>query len=236
MDILILHGWKASISSSEAWYSPLITHLKKKKHVVYAPDLPGFGSCQRPERPFSVSDYAEWVSRYIQKNKLKKPLVIGHSFGGRVAIKLFAQHPNQVNTLVLTGVPGYPPASNKKIATLKIIAKLGGSVFTLPLLTILSSPARKLFYKLIGAWDYYHANGIMRETFKIVIVEDLIKAMKEIRAKTTLIWGAEDTITPVWIGERMKKTIANAQLTVIPLGSHMVLIDRPKEFVNAIRL
>lgn len=234
MNILILHGWKTSLESSIGWYQPLINELKKLGHRVYAPDFPGFATNKPLDRPLSVADYAEWTNRFITKQKLKNLVIIGHSFGGRVAIKLVAHHPHCANLLVLTGVPGYPPVTKKRISLLKLVAKTGGLIFSVPLLHLLAYPMRKLFYRFIRSEDYNQTDGMLRETFKIVIAEDLVSSMRKITLDTKLIWGNDDTITPVWIGRKMQKTIRKSTITIIPDTTHNVLIKQPKKFIDAI--
>ena len=73
----------------------------------------------------------------------------------------------------------------------------------------------------------------MRETFKNIIREDLVESMKKMRNKTVLIWGSDDSITPLWIGKKMHETIKNSNLVTIENGTHRTLIDNPKQFIHA---
>ena len=234
MDILILHGWEPSAESAQESYKSFIALLKNKKHRVFAPDMPGFGTAKVPNHPFTVSDYAEWVTRYIRENDIEKPLVIGHSFGGRVAIKLAAKYPLLIHKLVLTGAPGFPPVSKQKISILKLIAKTGGFICSLPLVSLFKPLVRKLFYKSIGAWDYYHAQGVLRETFKNIISEDLGEPMTKIKTETLLVWGAYDLLVPLWIARKMERTIKGSRLHIILGGGHCVIYEDPDKFLESV--
>src|SRR3990167_6771192 len=128
MDVLILHGWNLS---SER-YQPLIRALRKKRYRVIAPDFPGFGTAMLPSRVFALDDYVTFTADFIKKNNMKKPIVIGHSFGGRVGIKLAGTKKSLISGLVLTGVPGVRFASKAKLSFFLIAAKVGGLVFSLP--------------------------------------------------------------------------------------------------------
>src|SRR3989338_516756 len=143
MDILLLHGWNQALVTSAKWYKPLISLLEKKGHRVFAPDLPGFGLENPPDRPYSLIDYANWVKRFVQKNKLHNPLIIGHSFGGRVSITFSEKYPHITDRIVLTGVPGHPPVANGKVAFFKTVAKVGGQLFSLPIVSLASEIVRK---------------------------------------------------------------------------------------------
>lgn len=226
MDILILHGW--NVDSTK--YDPLIRILSKKGHRVVAIDMPGFGTEKVPSRPFELSDYVAFVKRAIKEHGLKKPVVIGHSFGGRVAIVLAAQHPDLVGSLVLTGVPGFLPESGAKVSFYYALARIGSIVFSIPLLSHFKDIARHILYKAARATDYYRTEGVMRKTFKIIIREDLEGPMEKITVPTHIIWGEDDTTTPLWIGKKMHETIAGSTFSVIPGGRHCVVYDIPEEF------
>ena len=82
-EVLLLHGWAAPAET----YRLIIDHLKSRCRVV-APDLPGFGGSEEPGAPWSADDYADFVLRFAQAAKLSSPVLIGHSNGGRIIIKL----------------------------------------------------------------------------------------------------------------------------------------------------
>ena len=232
MDILILHGWNVE----KERYSPIVRSLTKKGHRVIVEDMPGFGSEKVPVRPFRLSDYVAFVIQVIKGHRLKKPLVIGHSFGGRVAIVLAAKHPELVSAVVLTGVPGFLPDSTAKVSLYYALARIGGIIFSLPLLVSFKDTARKLLYRMAHATDYYRAEGIMRETFKTIIREDLESAMKKIRVPVQIIWGEDDKTTPLWIGRKIHETIRGSTLSVISGGRHCVVYDMAGEFVRKMKI
>lgn len=225
--ILILHGW--NLSSEK--YEPLKKNLEKQGYKVYVPNLPGFGATTLP-KVYDIPDYALYVREYMKKNKLDKPVVIGHSFGGRIAIYLEATHHNIFSKLILTGVPGYPPASSLKVSVFKIIAKTGRLIFSLPILNLFSKPFKKLLYFFAGSFDYYKTDGIKKETFKNVVAFDISSKLSHIKNKTLIIWGKEDRITPIWIAKKMNENIQDSKLIIIDNEKHNFLFNNPELFVS----
>ena len=230
MDVLILHGWNLS---SER-YQPLIRALRKKRYRVIAPDFPGFGTAMLPSRVFALDDYVTFTADFIKKNNMKKPIVIGHSFGGRVGIKLAGTKKSLISGLVLTGVPGVRFASKAKLSFFLIAAKVGGMVFSLPLLRNLRDTARRFLYRAARANDFYHAKGVMRGTFKRIISEELITPMKKIRLPVLLVWGRNDGVTPLRIANSMNKIIPRAHLEIIEDATHQLPWTHPQALIKAV--
>lgn len=228
--ILLLHGWGQGSSP----YRQLSFELEKLGYRVYAPDMPGFGKTSIPEKPLHLFDYATFLYEYVEKNSIEQPVFLGHSFGGRVAIKYASLHRKECKAIILCGTPGYSPVKRWKFILALIIAKIGSIFFSLPLLSRFEQKIRSWFYYIVGARDYYRAQGSMRQTFKNIVGEKLEDDMKKIHIPTLLVWGEEDSIVPVRIAERMKKAISNSKLIVLPRGKHSVIVDDPNAFVNEV--
>jgi pimeloyl-ACP methyl ester carboxylesterase len=228
--VVILHGW----GLSSKVFTPLITELQKKHILVYAPDLPGFGDSVSPDISLHLADYVEFLNKYCKKNNIKNPVIIGHSFGGRVALRFLERYPDSVHALVLTGTPGFTPVPKKHLVLFIAIAKIGKLFFFIPLFHFFQDRARRWYYYLVGARDYYRAKGVMRDTFKNIVREELVTSMRDVRIPTLLVWGERDIITPLWIAKKMKTIIHNSKLVVIPNAGHGVSYKNPKEFVSSI--
>lgn len=175
--------------------------------------------------PFTISDYRDIVSGFIEKMKIKKSVLVGHSFGGRIAIKLAATKPQLVKKLVLVDSAGFV---DKKRQSMKFLAKLVKPLF---------APAwmqriRTRIYTKIGAEDYL-ATPVLQKTFMNIIKEDLSDDVSRIRVPTLLLWGENDTETPVMYGRRMHEKIHNSQLVVLPNAGHFSFLDKPGEFYQA---
>lgn len=227
-DMIILHGWNLSGSR----FSALADTFRKKGYRVFTPDLPGFGQEAAPKRPWHVVDYAEFVRGYIDRNKIKSPVIIGHSFGGRVALKYIQIYPDDVKALVLSGTPGLSPIPKKKLLLFLVIAKIGGLIFSIPPLSLLSDWARRWLYYVAGAREFIRAEGSMRETFKHIVSDNLVSAMQSVRVPCLLLWGEYDVIVPVSIARNMQDIMTQSTLKVIPEVDHGVPFKEPEIFAG----
>ncbi len=230
--IIILHGWGLSGKR----FDTLALQLKSKGYRVYAPDFPGFGEAPTPEYPYHLSDYADFLSTFIQKNKVDKPVLIGHSFGGRVSLKFLHTHPNGASAVIFTGTPGYTPVPRRRLQLFVILAKIGKVLFSLWPLSVIQEKIRAWYYYLVGARDFYRANPMMRKIFKLIVQEDLTLPISSIRIPCAIIWGSLDQITPVWIAKKMHAAIRHSVLTIIENADHGVSYKKPElfsEYVDA---
>lgn len=225
--IIILHGWglKGSI------YKNLINLFKQERFKVFAPDLPGFGSEPLCSSSMNLDNYAEFLDNFIKKNKISKAILIGHSFGGRIAIKYVYKNPQKVSKLILTGVPIVRNKSfTKKIAF--VFAIVGGKLLRrFP--TQIGEVFRKGLYRAIGEWDYYKA-GKLKKVFKNIIGEDLIQYLKEIKTPVLLVWGRDDRLVPVSDIYKIKKYLLKAEFIIVPNTGHKLPYENPDIFLEAI--
>lgn len=221
--LLFLHGWG---SSKEVWQitaSKLVSQSANKPISMYAMDLPGFGksplsSVRQSEEGLSVADYAEVVKGFIEKLELKNVIIVGHSFGGRVGIKLSVLYPNYVKKLILVDSAGFVDNTLRK-KLFNFVAK------------IIPTILKNKFGKYFASKDYLNS-GNLKKTFIKVINEDLSEEMRKINTPTLLIWGADDTVTPVDFGYLMKSKIKNSKLKIIASAGHYSFLDKPEEFVK----
>ncbi len=221
--LVFLHGWR---SSKEVWQA--VVKSLKLKVESYALDLPGFGASQVPTRPMTIGDYADVVADFIKKLELKNVVLVGHSFGGRVGIKLASQHPEIISKLVLVDSAGFAISSAKK-NVFGVAAKIAKPFFKPKFMQEL----RKKIYKHIGAEDYL-ATPQLQQTFINITSEDLSTDMKKITCPTLIITGENDQDTPVEFGKKMQSLISNSQFQILANAGHFSFLDKPEEFINAL--
>lgn len=229
--IIILHGW----GLTGVRFAPLARVLRSYGYRVFTPDLPGFGDSVMPTRPYSLSDYVHFLEDYISEKKLRSVILIGHSFGGRVTLKYCGEHRPNLRGIILTGTPGFTPVPRKRLFIFIFLAKIGKLFFSLWPLSLLQEKIRLKYYYLVGAREFYRAQGVMRETFKRVVQEELSPLMKHVQSPCLLAWGALDRITPVWIAEKMHKEIHGSDLLIIPDNDHGVPYKNPERFASSIK-
>ena len=217
--LAFLHGWGLqALSFSKT--------LEKCQNVI-AFDLPGFGESQMPEIAWSIVDYASFLQRFFEKLHIEHPILVGHSFGGNIAIKYCAEY-GDVQKLILIGSAGIRRKTLKKLLYL-ILAKVLKVVSFLPGLTQLRERVRKSFYTAIGSEDYIQA-GALTEIYRKNIGEDLQKDMGKIKIPTILIWGENDDAVPAADGRLTESLIKGSRMFVIPGAGHYVFLDKEKEF------
>lgn len=219
--IVVLHGWGRRI---ERWES-LKKELEKGGFKVSLPHLPGFGSTEPPDKTWSVSDYARWVKERVSKEYF----LIGHSFGGRIAIKLASQNSKGLKGLVLINSAGIKPRNTLKRFVFLLLAKIGKMFFIIPPFSFFKNFARKILYKLARERDYYQAVGVMKKTLKKVISEDLKSDLKKIKVPTLILWGEKDSFTPLDDGRLMNQLIPNSSFLVFPDVGHDLPFSLPEK-------
>lgn len=214
-DILLLHGWGQNIEMMK----PVGDNFQDRFRISIL-DLPGFGESEEPKKPWTLEDYKKMLEEFIKKTKIKKPIIIGHSFGGRLAIKYSAN--NSIDKLVLFGSPCIRKEEklSLSIRILKGLKKLPGL-----------NEFGEYMKKYIGSRDYKAASPIMRETLVQIINEDLSKCAKEIEEPTLLIWGENDTEAPLEDAKDLEKIMPDAALITLP-GTHYAYLENLGQVVN----
>ena len=212
-DLLFLHGYLSS-------YKTFIYQINyfEKNYNVHAFDLKGFGENKGMEHPYSLGDYLEEVKEYLYKNSIKRPLVIAHSFGARIAVKGASENSDLFDKMVLTGAAGLKPKPSIKKAVKK-------AVFN-SLKTVIPKENLTRFYSK----DYQQLDSVMKESFKLIINENLDGVLNKIQTPTLLIFGKEDKETPLYMAKRYHKGLINSQLVVIKNAGHFAFIDKPHKF------
>ncbi|MDP2930325.1 MAG: alpha/beta hydrolase [bacterium] len=231
--ILILHGWGRGNFS----WQKTKQILEKNSFLVFVPDLPGFGQEPPPEKPWAIDDYLEWMNKYINKNGLTEFFLLGHSFGGRLAIKLAVRYPEKLKGLILVSAAGLESEKSIQEISVSILAPYFKKLSFLPGYQLF----RKLFYRFIlKKTDYLRAKGIMKEVFKKVIREDLGLVLEKIFTPTLIIWGDNDKTLPLSEGQMMNRKIKNSQLEIMKGIDHTPQIEAPEllaqkiiEFIKA---
>ncbi len=228
--LLILHGWA---SSSDAWVETQ-ERLSQQGYTVWVPDLPGFGQSDPPPVAWGVNDYARLIENFARQLNIEKFFLLGHSFGGRIGIRIATLWPDRVRGLILCASAGIKPKRTLKHIIFLALAKMGKSLLSWPLLNYLHSFARKVLYFLAREQDYYRAQGVMKETMGMIIEEDLRPDLGKIVAPTLIVWGSKDQLTPLSDAFIMQKEIPQASLEIVKEAGHRLPYEVPKIFTDLV--
>jgi len=212
--VCFLHGWGRS---SQDFY------LISQSYNYINFDLPGFGKSQEPETSMNPKEYAEYINQFIPNSV---ETVVGHSFGGRVAVHLSGLR--NFEKLILIGVPLIKKqTSSGKLSMLNFYKSLNR-------FGILSNDKIEKIKKKKGSYDYRNSQGIMRENLVKAVNDDLSQELENIKSKVHLIWGSEDKEVPIDIAKEANKKIKKSNLHILEGQGHNPLNSSYVEIVNII--
>lgn len=221
--LILMHGWGCNKSTVAS-----IERIASQTHTVYNVDFPGFGNSTEPDVVWGVEEYTQIIENLVKVEKISEPVLVGHSFGGRVGL-LYSSR-NEVSKLILVDAAGVKPRRSCsyywKVYSFKF-AKWCVKFFCS------KEKAETIINKMRarhGSSDYAGASQMMRAILSKVVNEDLKNVMPLIKAPTLLIWGENDTATPLKDAKIMEKIIPNAGLVSFPGCGHYSFLDNPMGF------
>lgn len=224
--ILLLHGW----GSEGRFFAPIMNALKDRYRLI-APNFPGCGGSEIMDRPWTLEDYEEFVLELLNKLEIKDPVMMGHSHGGRVTLSLCAKGRVNPKKIVLLDAAGLIP---KKTAKQKFRAKSFKAikwVLTLPIIKNFSADLLDKARKHYGSADYNAAPPVLRQTLVSLVNTDLRDILPNIKASTLLIWGENDTATPLADAKIIESKISDAGLCVIKGAGHFAFAEAPNQTI-----
>lgn len=226
--VLVLHGWGSNVTV----HKDMIDLLSQKYRVI-APDMPGFGQSEEPNEPWCVDDYVDFILEFLKDFEFSKITLLGHSFGGRVIIKLCSRElPFTVEKVILVDAAGVKPEASPE-------QKFKQAVYHKTKWFFSSSLAKKLCPNLLdnlrkknGSADYNAASDTMKKTLVNVVNEDLCGLMPSVKCPALLIWGRLDTATPLSDGQTMEKLMPESALVVLENAGHFSFLDQSAQFLR----
>lgn len=217
--IVILHGWEHGRAQWEA----LAQMLSVDAHVVVI-ETPGFGHEPAPPVTWGVPEYAEWVRERIVREGLDEVILLGHSFGGRIAALLAAEQPSWLRGLVLYGAP----CLYRPLLKTRVLNFIGKWVGKLPIPEALRQRGR-------GGEENRAMGKGMRAIFRRVVAFDETEQVKRINVPTLLLWGERDIEAPMHIAHELHELIPNSEFVVMSGGGHSVHLEQPNLFYGLVK-
>lgn len=210
-EILALHGWGRRGSDFAAVLEGF---------SGIAPDLPGFGASPAPDEVIGADAYADILTEMVESFD-RPPVLVGHSFGGRVAVCLAAKHPDLVGPMVLAGVPlirlqtgQMPPAGYRLVRWLNRIG-------------LVSDDRLERERRRRGSDDYRAATGVMRDILVKVVNESYEGQLSRISSPVRLLWGENDGEVPLSVAEAAQALLEDSSLEVLTGVGHFVPLEAP---------
>lgn len=229
MSVIVMHGWGCKAST----VSVLAGAAAGSGTTVYNLDLPGFGGSSEPAEIWGIDRYTALLEEFVLRSGIVNPVLIGHSFGGRMAI-LYASR-NPVSKLILVDAAGIKPRRSPKYYFKVYSFKAAKNILPFVVGRARADEIIDKWRGKAGSSDYAAASPRMRAIMSRVVNEDLSDRLPHIKAPTLLIWGEKDTATPMRDARKMERTIPDAGLVSYPEAGHFSFLDRPAQTVAVIK-
>lgn len=220
--VVLLHGWGSNITLFEN-----MINLLSVKYRVVAMDMPGFGDSEEPKEPWCVDDYVDFVLEFLKKYSFDKVTFLGHSFGGRVIIKLCSRKlPFEIEKVILVDSAGVKPEKTTAQKVKQTAYKMTKKVYSSNAFQKMFPSALENLRRKNGSADYNAASPVMRQTLVKVVNEDLCDLMPNVKCPALLIWGKNDDATPLSDGEKMEKLMPEAALVAFDNAGHYSFLEQ----------
>ena len=232
-EVLALHGWRRSYGDFAPSLGPA---APGGPLATLAPDLPGFGATPPPPVVWGSPEYAAAIARLLEDTEGPEGtgrgpglVVVGHSLGGRIAVRLAAARPELVRALVLTGAPLVPrPGPARRPPLAFRAARLAHRAH------LVGGARMERARQRHGSADYRAAQGVMRDVLVRLVNERYDDAVSQLRCPVELVWGDDDTEAPLESARALAAAIPQAHLTVCPGAGHLLPLTRADELRGAV--
>ena len=217
--LVFLHGWGQNIQMM----LPIANSFVKDNNVLVI-DLPGHGKTKEPPYAWDLSKFVDMIHELFKFLKITNPILIGHSFGGKLSIIYASMY--KVKKLVLLSSP-YKGEYKKipfKVKVLKKLAKIPG----------LRSMAN-YFKKHMGSNDYKNATPIMRDILVKHVNTNTTENLKKINVPTIVIWGTADTTVSINQAYDIEKLVKDCAVIPYKGKTHFAYLEDKQKTINIIK-
>lgn len=207
--LVYLHGWGQNIEMMK----PIAEPFKTDNNILII-DLPGHGLSEEPLFPYELNDYVETLKELLDGLNIKNPILLGHSFGGKISLLYASKY--DVKKLVLFGSP-----FKKNIKKMSLKTKILKGLKKVPLINKLEDFAKNH----IGSTDYKNASKMMKQVLVNTVNLDITEDVKKIKCPTLLIWGSLDQEVLLSDAYELEKLIPDAGLVVYENMTHYAYLE-----------
>lgn len=215
--VILLHGWLTDMETMR----PIANNLSQN-FKCYLVDVIGFGKSGLPDNPMNTDDFGDFLAELVKKLDIQKPILIGHSNGGRIIMNAAGRDLFPIEKIVLMDSSGIKPKRTVEYYIKVGIAKVGKAC--LSILPKSSGIKEKLTNK-VGSKDYQNSPQVLKDTMKIIVNEDQSQRLPNIKVPTLLIWGRLDKATPISDAKKIESLIPDCGLVEYPYGTHYAYLE-----------
>lgn len=226
--VLLIHGWGSSVLP----WQPILKGFEGYRTVAL--DLPGCGQSDILKTDWGIDDYCNFIIKFMTLLKIENPILVGHSHGGRICLKMVGGGMVTPKKLILFDSAGIPAKKTLKKRTKVFCFKFIKRVLSLPVIKNRSAGLLDKARSHFGSSDYKNAPEVMRKTMVRVIGVDVRPLLENITCPTLLIWGDDDTETPLSNAEYMEQHIKDCGLCVIE-GGHFAFLQQPYRVIAILK-
>jgi pimeloyl-ACP methyl ester carboxylesterase len=236
--VLFLHGWGSDLSVFRAFFARAASAFR-----VCALDLPGFGGSEEPSSAWEVSDYADFAAAFLKELGVREAVLVGHSFGGRIAVKLAAWSSRNLEgsesrPLLPFTIPKIVLVDSAGVRRKRTLAqwvrltfyKCAARALSFPIAEKISPGVLERWRLRMGSADYRNASPRMRQCLVKAVNEDLTPLFPSVSCPTLLVWGADDQDTPLSDARLMERLIPDSGVVVLQNAGHYSFLDQPFTF------
>lgn len=241
--IVILHGWSLEPELQDRW-QPLIKLLQTAGYQAQYLSLPGFDKPLKSS--WDLNDFRDYVLK--QTTQYKQLVLLGHSFGGQLAVRVAASQPNNLQGLVLIGPAGIVdqnPLKKLKRTVFKTTAVVGKKILgskqansekssSVSVTQPLRALSKKLLYKLARETDYLQAPPVLKESMAKILKDEVLEDLPQIKLPTLIIWGDKDRYTPIKHSAIFATHLPHTQLKILEQEGHRPYYTQPETVCNHI--
>lgn len=229
---VMLQGWGTDLGV----YDSVANTINSEYRFIQF-DMPGFGGSDEPREAWNVDAYTDFFCKFMQALNIDRATLIGHSYGGRVIIKLATREdlPFEIVNIVLIDSAGILPKRSLRQKIKMKRYKLLKKIFNVKFIYALFPEIIDDWKSRQGSADYRNATPIMRQCLVMAVNEDLTELLPKIKQDTLLIWGDKDTATPIGDAKIMEKYIPNSGLVVMEGAGHYSFLEQPQIFNNVMK-
>ena len=217
-DLVLLHGWGQNIEMMK----PIGDEFTSTNRVIII-DLPGHGKSSEPTYAWELNDFVEAVHELLISINCTKPILVGHSFGGKVSLLYASKY--DVEKLILLASP-----FKKEIEKLSLKVKIFKQLKKVPGLKKLENFVKKH----VGSEDYRNASVVMRQILVNHVNTDITEEIKKIKASTIIIWGTNDEAVPVERAYELESLINDAGVVIYEGCTHYAYLERLGQTISVI--